>query len=91
MTEAPERIWIHDEHWSDDVGIAEYASHGPFIHIDAHEAALAAAREDGIDAVEREVKEWLAAPSLPGNEQAAIYDQACHDILRYIVALRVRP
>lgn len=98
MTRAPERIWAnfreanrlyiaYDEpprHPDDDCKDA-------YILVTAHEAAVAAARAEGIDAVETEVRKWLAAPSLPGSEQAAIYDQACHDILRYIVALKVRP
>lgn len=88
---APERIWLPAEHAEDAARADNGYGMTPYILVTAHEAAVAAARAEGIDAVETEVREWLAAPSLPGNEQAAIYDQACHDILRYIVALKVRP
>ena len=95
---APERIWTNFRE-ANRLHIAyDEPPRNPdddckdaYILVTAHEAAVAAARAEGIDAVETEVREWLAAPSLPGNEQAAIYDQACHDILRYIVALKVRP
>ena len=89
---APDRIFAEEPDVFDGMGL--WHSEGPYaeyIRADLHDTAIAAAKAEAIDAVEREVMEWLDAPSLPGNEQAAIYDQACYDILRYIVALKVRP
>ena len=97
---APERIWLD---WPDaNRGDAVYdepperdtqPGQTEYICKDASDAAIAAARAEGwaaaIEAVKVEIKEWLALPAVPPkNPRAEVYDEACHNILRFVCDLK---